>query len=346
MKIGIIGAGIAGLAAGRELSKAGHDVTVIEKSRGYGGRMATRYAGKDKKTKLDHGVPSFEVNSSEFRNFVSELLQKDLIKVWTDNPWRYNGGKLLNDPMPDSATNYAAVDGMNSIGKYLARWVDVKTETKVGGLTCIGTNRTKKRPWMVNLTNYKTFEADAVIIATPAPQAYGIILTSQDEVNTLKLIREIDEIHYNPTFSLMAGYGNTETPPWKMVKCNDEIIQLITNEKTKKAVDHDHETALVIHSTSEFARKHMDSRPEEVVRNMFDRLAGIAGQWAAVPEWSEIHFWRFSKPKSVIARQYMEFESLDAPLALIGDYFKGSTIDDSYCSGISLARHWIEKYRD
>jgi len=346
MKIGIIGAGIAGLAAGRELSRAGHEVTVIEKSRGFGGRLATRYAGKDNKTKLDHGVSSFEVHSSEFRNFASELLQKELIKIWTDNPWRFNGEKLQNDPMPDSETNYTAVDGMNSIGKYLARWVDVKMETKAGGLTYFGANRSRKRPWMINLTNYKTFEADAVVIATPAPQAYGIILTSQDEINTLKLIREIDEIDYDPTYSLMAGYGNAEAPNWDLVKCNDKIIQLISNEKSKKKDDGDFETALVIHSTAAFAREYMDKRPEEITRKILDRLADIAGKWASVPEWSETHFWRFSRSKKVLKKPYLELESLDAPLALIGDYFEGNTIDDSYCSGISLARHWIEKYRD
>lgn len=344
MKIGIIGAGVAGLAAGRELSKAGHEVTIIEKNRGYGGRLATKSAGKDNKTKLDYGVPSFAAHSPEFRGFVSELLQNELIRLWTDNPWRYNGDRLVKDPLADNDINYAAVDGINSVSKYLARWVDVQTGTKVGGLTNIGTNRKKKRPWMINLTNYKTFEADAVIIATPAPQAYGIILTSQDEINTLKLIREIDEINYDSTFSLMAGYGSTEPPPWELVKCNDEVIQLITNEKTKNKVDY--ETALVIHSTPGFARDSKDMKPEEITGKMLDHLAKIAGKWASVPEWSQIHYWRFSSPRNVIAKPYMEFETLDAPMALIGDYFEGSTIDHSYCSGIRLARHWIEKYPD
>ena len=38
-RIAIIGAGIAGLAAGYELQKAGHDVVVFEKEKKAGGRM-------------------------------------------------------------------------------------------------------------------------------------------------------------------------------------------------------------------------------------------------------------------------------------------------------------------
>jgi renalase len=38
----VIGAGMAGIACARTLAQAGHQVTVFEKSRGPGGRMATR----------------------------------------------------------------------------------------------------------------------------------------------------------------------------------------------------------------------------------------------------------------------------------------------------------------
>lgn len=57
MKIAVIGAGVAGLTAGRILAGSGHEVVVFEKSRGYGGRLATRYAGADNSTKVDHGLP-------------------------------------------------------------------------------------------------------------------------------------------------------------------------------------------------------------------------------------------------------------------------------------------------
>ena len=45
MKILVVGAGISGCVCAYQLSKAGHDVVVIEKGRGVGGRMATRRVG-------------------------------------------------------------------------------------------------------------------------------------------------------------------------------------------------------------------------------------------------------------------------------------------------------------
>ncbi|NBY26365.1 MAG: FAD-dependent oxidoreductase, partial [Betaproteobacteria bacterium] len=40
--LAVIGAGMAGIACARTLVQAGHTVQLFEKSRGVGGRMATR----------------------------------------------------------------------------------------------------------------------------------------------------------------------------------------------------------------------------------------------------------------------------------------------------------------
>jgi predicted NAD/FAD-dependent oxidoreductase len=45
MKVGIVGAGMAGLSAARKLASAGVSVKVFEKSHVLGGRVATRKVG-------------------------------------------------------------------------------------------------------------------------------------------------------------------------------------------------------------------------------------------------------------------------------------------------------------
>ncbi len=345
MRIAIIGAGIAGLTAARELARTGNEVTVLEKSRGIGGRLATRYAGPGNKSNMDHGTPYFTARSSEFSGFVSELLEENIVKLWGDKLWHFDGNKIIRvSPHDTVKTKFAAVEGMNRIGKYLSRWADVHTGVKAGGLTYIGDNRRNKRAWMVNLINYSTFEADAVIIAIPAPQAYAMLLTTQDEVNTLKMIREIDEINYESVFSLMAGYGSADIPEWDGLSCQDQVLQFISNENSKR--DQNPDVSLVVHSTPSFARENRERPVEEVKKKMIDRLAEVTGDWAAQPDWSDLHFWRFAKPRDVIQRPYMEFETINAPLALVGDYFKGNSVEHAYQSGLRLAKAWIEKYRD
>lgn len=345
MVIGIIGAGIAGLTAGRELAKAGHEVTILEKSRGYGGRMATRYAGKNNETILDHGLSHFSVDSVHFQKFVDELKKEGLIKRWGENIALFDGETFYQkNPYPLNKVSYTATDGMNKIGKYLSRWVDVKTETTVGGLTYIGFNRRKKRSWMINLSAGNTFEADAVIIATPAPQAYGILNTSTNKTNALKIVREIDDVHYTPCYTLMAGYGDRELPDWEGVVCKNSPLEYISNEAAKK--NRSQECSFVVRATPEFTRSLRGKSEEIIKKEMHDKLASVIGGWAMAPQWSQVHLWRYNRAVKTLDRPYIELEVQDAPLALIGDYFRGNTVDDAYCSAINLAEKWNETFRD
>ena len=63
MRVAIVGAGLAGLMAGRTLAEAGHEVVLLDKGRSPGGRLATRRIGA---ATLDHGAQFFTVRSEAF----------------------------------------------------------------------------------------------------------------------------------------------------------------------------------------------------------------------------------------------------------------------------------------
>jgi renalase len=67
--VAVIGAGFAGLTAARELANAGLAVTIIEKSAGLGGRMATRHTSS---LAFDHGAQYFAARVPEFVALVSQ----------------------------------------------------------------------------------------------------------------------------------------------------------------------------------------------------------------------------------------------------------------------------------
>ena len=65
--VAIVGAGLAGLACARVLFGAQHAVTVLEKSRGVGGRIATRRVGR---LAFDHGAQYLMVRDAGFRDYM------------------------------------------------------------------------------------------------------------------------------------------------------------------------------------------------------------------------------------------------------------------------------------
>ncbi|MEO1021919.1 MAG: FAD-dependent oxidoreductase [Bacteroidota bacterium] len=337
MKIAIIGAGIAGLTAGKELAEAGHEIVVFEKSRGFGGRLATRYAGDKHQLKFDHGVPYFEAHTADFQQFVVELMDKDIVRLW-------NGDFVIHDgegfvPASLTAPRYVAGEGMNKIGQYLSRWVDVRTETRVGGITHVGGSG-KKRNWMLNLQSSDTEGFDAIIIATPAKQAYAILNTTIDEISTLNIVKDVDEVSYLPTFSLLLQYTGGPDISWNAAELPDHpSIRWISNEVSKERGAHQKGT-FVVHSSYDFAQAHINDDRDEIMHALLDDLGGLLGSWAGLPTMKNLHFWRYSKPENPIHQPFLEVRNQQSPVALIGAYMNGDTVESAFHSGKALARHW------
>lgn len=339
MVIGIIGASLSGLIAGEKLAKAGHDVTVIEKNRMLGGRLATHRVDGNF---FDYGLPFLTAEKPEFQSFIDELESKGLLYKWAEEFPLFDGSQLhsVNPNRPQNAY-YASKKGLNAVAQHLKRWVDLAADVKAGGLTYIGSDRTKKRAWMINLTNRNVFECDAVILATPATEAYGILGTAQDETPILRINRIIDEIRYQPRYAVMATYKK-EAPEWKGIECNDDTLAWIGNE-TSKIADQT-ETNIVIHSSAEFVRSYAGKDNDKIAHALLEKAAEVSEPWLDRPQHKELHFWKYYRAGNPLEEFFMELEMEEAPLALIGDYFKGNSAEAAYLSGTNLADYWINKF--
>ena len=338
MVIGIIGASISGLIAGKRLAKAGHDVTVIEKNQPMGGNLVTHHADG---LALDYGVTSFQAKSKTFRSFVNELEGKEILRDWIPQLKRYDGQRLLDvDTMIQGEKQYYAPSGMQAVAKNLVRWVDVLPDVEAGGITYIGPDRRTKRAWMINLTDISVFECDAIIIATPAVKAYGLLMTSQDETPVKRITRHLDEVTYDPCFSLAVTYDR-EAPEWDGINCEDSRVRLISNESVKQNAE---QAALVIQASAAFTRRHGKDDEEKVRELLLEEAAKIVDPWVGRPKSAYLHRWDYFNAQNPINEYFMELEMDDGPLALVGDYLGGTSVEDAYLSGYNLAEYWINKY--
>lgn len=340
MVIGIIGSSISGLIAGKRLADAGHDVTIIEKSRSLGGRLSTIQLDG---INLDIGLTHFGVNTDTFKKFVKDLQADGVVSEWTDQFSFFDGTEMYEaDPNSEPQMNYIAAGGMQAIAQKLSRWVDIKSQEKAGGLTYIGPDRTKKRSWMINLTDISVFECDAVLIATPAVEAYGVLQTAQNRTATRRIIRYIDEVQYDGCFSLAATFDH-EVPDWEGIECENSSLRWISNESSKQESD---KTGLVIQSSPEFSRKYAQADEDRVKELLLEEAAHIAGSWILQPKSTYLHHWKYFKARNPINEYFMELEMEEAPLALIGDYLGGTSLDNAFVSGYTLAEYWIKKHSE
>lgn len=343
MDIGVIGAGLSGLVAAKMLSEGGHSVRVYERQQSVGGRLASMKVGENNDILVDHREPCFAAHDPKFKKFVDELSEKGLLKVWDDHFPFFNGEEMeTRYPAREDTDYYYAPAGMDQIGKYMSRWVDVASNERVGGFTFIGRDRHIKKPWMLNLTSADVYEVDAVIVATPAPQAYGLINSAQDETDVKKLITELEYIEYNSCFSIILTYKGAKQPDWKAIECTSAEVDWIINESSKRDTGDD--LVVVIHSSHNYYTSHHGQKPQDTIKQLLNAAAKITGDWITKPDWTHIHNWKYRQPINPLAKPFLEIDRIDGTLALIGDYYNGKTIEAAYLSGCALAERWLERF--
>lgn len=120
-RIAIIGAGLAGIAAARGLQERGATLTLLEKSRGLGGRCATkRWLGHA----VDHGAQYFTMRDPRFREAAMAACGATLIRI--EEPVRDERG----DPLPDSERWYHRY-GNSRLARDLGAGLEIRTECPV-----------------------------------------------------------------------------------------------------------------------------------------------------------------------------------------------------------------------
>lgn len=101
MRIGIVGAGMAGLACAEELTSLGHEVRLFDKGREPGGRMSTRRiptsAGE---ANFDHGAQYFTVRDDAFQQKVAAWISEGAAAPWPPaGSDAYVGVPAMNAPV-------------------------------------------------------------------------------------------------------------------------------------------------------------------------------------------------------------------------------------------------------
>ncbi|MEO0853699.1 MAG: FAD-dependent oxidoreductase [Cyanobacteria bacterium J06648_11] len=331
-----IGAGVAGLVCARRLYQAGYQVRVLEKSRGLGGRVATRrvtFDGEGQTVRVDHGTQYISPKSKPFRNLMQELLDVGVGKEWTRMLHVLNEKGL----QPDGKTTprYVCSEGMSAIAKHLAGDLDIQTQTRVIHL------RRRGKGWVALAEGDREFEADIAIVAIPAPQAADILqpaLDAKEISGRDPAIVAMQEARYAPCIAVMAGYAAMTLPPeWHgIIWTNDEAIAWLASDSSKRS--NPDAPAIVVHSTADFARGCLDASREDleaIGAQLLGRAAQRLGAWLASPEWMQVHRWRYALPET--HSEQKSWAIADGSLVLAGDWCVGARVESAYVSGLDAA---------
>ena len=307
----VVGAGMAGLTAARTLQQNGWRVTVLDKGRGVGGRLATRRLDN---AKADHGAQYFSAKTPEFQQVVRELQTAGIIKEY----------HLANDNHP----RYVGAEGMSAVAKFLAKDLQIHTNERV--LQLAGNEN------QVSATTEtgKVFSVQKIIITAPVPQTLDIFKNSNVGLNSSELAI-FNAIDYAPCLAVMAVLNQpTNWPTPGGLRLENNLASWICDNQQKGISPQ--KPCVTIHGSPKFSRQSLET----------DLNVAAAQLLEAVREWlpaehiesQQIHRWRYSLAEK---RHAEPFITLQKPFTVLvgGDGFGAGNVEGAFVSGLSMAKN-------
>ena len=320
----VVGAGISGLLAAKTLKDEGWTVIVLEKSRGIGGRMATRRVGGNR---FDHGAQFFTVRGERFANLVEDWLGAGVAAEWTRGFADAEGR-----PSEDGYPRYGGIEGMTSIPKYVSRGLEVRTAEKAVRVddTDVG--------WEVVCESGLRARSDALVLAVPVPQALDLVSSGSYGLPDGSR-RQLEAISYDPCLALMVLLdGSTGVPEPGGVQIKGEPLDWIGDNRRKGISG---APGVTVHAGPEWSRSHFEGDETEITEAMIS-LAGKRLGIDLAPSVVETSLarWRYSwitnpHPDACLVA------SDDPPLLFCGDAFGQPKVEGAALSGLAAADHLL-----
>ena len=336
--VAIIGAGLAGITCGRYLQQQGQKVVFLEKSRGLGGRMATRRLHN---TLADHGAKFLTIQGTQTEELVATLMTSGLITLW--------------EGMKDC---YIAPLGMSAIAKNLAIDLDIRLNHRVEKImpTEQGWSLFFDAPELTPLSQegrgaavgeegsslaQASIKTKVLIIAIPAPQALALLspLENLDQ----NYLAQLAGVEYDACITVMAGYTpefqqllDIQIPPWQAVTFpEDPILAWVGIDSTKRLQPP--QPVVVFHSTPNFAAQHLESTElNSLGQKLLDHASNHLLPELNSPEWFQVHRWRYAQPKTCLNIPCFPAPTT-SPLVCCGDWCQENSLDFSRDSFIESA---------
>lgn len=339
--IAVIGAGVAGLVCAQQLRLAGYKVVVLEKSRGLGGRVATRRLHD---TCADHGTCYLKPKGELLGRFVQLLCDRQVLQIWTDNLYKYSKAQQLQLA---SSRCYIAPAGMSAIAKFLASGLDIWLNQRVEALAPV-----ENQFWHLTLestkidsktTNRSQLTAKAVVVAIPAPQAFMLLQPLAKSGLPAGFLDSLHSVQFDPCLSVIAGYPAQlhQKPNWKAVTFTDDSdIAWIGLDSSKRLVQ-GKSLVFVLHSSADFARRHLEAQDlEPYGHQLLARASEYLLPSLATPEWMQVHRWRYAFPSRPLSETYLSTQT-PLPLVCCGDWCGGNRVESAMHSGIAAAEQIV-----
>lgn len=317
-RVAVIGAGMSGLIGARTLVDLGFEVTVFEKSRGLGGRTATRRA--DPTLSFDHGAQYFTARAPHFVRHVEAWIQQGIVAKWTGRIVTIEGAMVW--PKIEQPQRYVGVPGMTAIAQHLAADLHIRRDTRIVRLKRVD------ETWQVTDATGQVYGPFShVIVSLPSPQA-------ADLLGDHAFAAETRTIPMTPCWAVLAAFERRIEAAWDGAFVHGSPLAWVARNSSKPGRDGSHD-CWVLHAAPDWSAAHQDMDRDSVKATLLRAFAEITAAPALNPVHLDAHRWLYSATPLSLDR--LVLADHDAGLIVCGDWLAGGRVEGAFHSGVAAA---------
>jgi len=315
--IAIVGAGVAGLAAGQALQSAGHSVQLFDKSRSTGGRLCTR-RGDD--WQADHGAQYFTARDPDFKAQVQQWLSEGVIALW--QPRLITLGGDGGHHLDATLSRYVGVPRMGAPTRQMSQDLPVQKQATVDEL------RRVDGRWQLHSVEHgwSARDYDAVLLALPAAQATNLLTTCDSA-----LVPDTSAVRMRGCWALMLRFAAPVDPGFDAAFVNEGPLAWIardSNKPQRAGVE-----TWVAQASALWSQAHIEASVEEVLSQLLPAFTAWVG---ATPMAASAHRWRYADCE--VPARAGSLWSATEKLGVCGDWLNGGRVEGAWLSGRHLAQ--------
>lgn len=326
-RVAVIGAGLSGLRCARTLADAGAAVVVFDKSRGVGGRMATRRLsgvgadGQPWQAEADHGVPSFGVRGAAFADAVRAAVARGWLRPW--QPRRAPGG----EPCAPDAPQWLAAPAMKGWCAALAEGLDVRLQVPVDALLRGGAGWTVLAGGLVVASGF-----DEVVLALPPAQAAPLLRPLRAD-----WAERLARWPMQPTWAWLGVSVGATALDWELLQPLAGPLSRIDRQSARPwSRSQPGLEVWTAHATTAWTSAHLETPPEIVeplLREALEDAVGHRLRWQG--QW--VHRWRYAQATAPAPLDGPCWHAPALGLGVCGDALGGGGVEGAWTSGQTLA---------
>ncbi|HHX36246.1 MAG TPA: NAD(P)-binding protein [Gammaproteobacteria bacterium] len=305
-KIAVIGAGMTGITAARSLTNAGHAVQVFEKSRGSGGRLASK---RSEMGRVNLGAQGFSTNDPVF---LREL-----------NDWQQAGWVEHNhtDQNQWTGTPYMSALTRNLLGE-----INTQFACEIRELSY------DHNGWLLHDQHAQTHGPfQKLIVAIPAPQASVLLRNC-----AAGLAEQAATVEMQPIWMVALGFNQPITPTHSLAHLNNSIIADII--QTPLSAEHPMQTWMLRASVA-WSTEHLEDDHQQVIDSLTKAFSALFNQPLTFADSSFAHRWRYAL--GALNTPAKTLTDLSRGLVIAGDWCGHGDTQSAWFSGKQAAQQLI-----